>query len=155
MSLRLWASLPRAYRTRSVLTGESWQTRKGCLLVWESLCDSFGRWRDCVLLQSLSEQPTEPLLRCRNSTPLVKTLPEVFKRIQQCLAGTCLPPNWLPSFSSPSLAPASPYSKQDWRGLIHKLNTINQKIYKKNKPRNKHRKPRSETRWSEQKGKAF
>lgn len=31
VSLRLRASLPRAYRTRAVLTGESRQTRKGCL----------------------------------------------------------------------------------------------------------------------------
>lgn len=51
VSLRLRASLPRAYRTRAVLTGESWQTRKGCLsLLCERLCANLRRWGYCVLL---------------------------------------------------------------------------------------------------------
>lgn len=58
--LRLWASLPRACRTRAVLTGDSRQTRKGCLVLCERLCANLGRWGYCVLLQS-SKQPTEDL----------------------------------------------------------------------------------------------
>lgn len=38
VSRRLWASLPRACRTRAVLTGESRQTRKGCLSLRAAQC---------------------------------------------------------------------------------------------------------------------
>ena len=50
VSLRPRASLPRAYRTRAVLTGESRQTRKGCLLLCEGLCANLRRRGYCVLL---------------------------------------------------------------------------------------------------------
>lgn len=107
VSLRLWASLPRAHRTRAVLTGESRQTRKGCLVLCERLCANLGRWGYCVLLQS-SKQPTEDL----PSEGAEETLLLAER-------DTYLLPKQLPSFSPPALVSAS--SKQNWRGFINKL----------------------------------
>lgn len=60
-SLRLWASLPRAHRTRAVLTGESQQTRKGCLLLCEWLCANRQPQEVGLLCPSMesSKQPSE------------------------------------------------------------------------------------------------